>query len=101
MPVHIPKESSTKFEGSFVPHTFVARLASDPNIVIDSYTVQPTKVIDCPMMKQKESLASSEDETEIIVGAEENIQPLEEELAAEVATGRRAAVMAKVACRPP
>ena len=41
-------ESSTKFEGSFIGHTFVARLASDPSLVVDSYTLLPTKVMDCP-----------------------------------------------------
>ena len=41
-------ESSTKFEGSFIGHTFIARLASDPSLVVDSYTLMPTKVVDCP-----------------------------------------------------
>ena len=46
-------ESRTKFEASFMGHTFVARLASNPNIVVDSYTLQPTEIHDCPGLKQK------------------------------------------------
>lgn len=55
-------DSATKFEGSYVGHTFVARLASDPSIVIDSYTVQPTRIIDCPHLNKKQQVASSVDE---------------------------------------
>lgn len=46
-------DSATKFEGSYIGHTFVARLASDPSVVIDSYTVEPTRIIDCPNLKQQ------------------------------------------------
>ena len=46
--------SSTKYEGSFIGHTFIARLANDPtHTVIDTYTVTPTKIIECPTQKQK------------------------------------------------
>ena len=40
--------SRTKFESTYIGHSFVARLASNPDIVVDSYTVQPTIVRDCP-----------------------------------------------------
>ena len=47
--------SSTKYEGSFIGHTFLARLANDPtHTVIDTYTVAPTKIIECPNKKQKQ-----------------------------------------------
>jgi len=54
-------DSATKFEGSYIGHTYVARLASDPSIMIDSYTVQPTRIIDCPHL-QKQQVASSVNE---------------------------------------
>ena len=87
-------ESSTKFEGSFIGHTFVARLASDPQVVIDSYTLEATKVTDCPNLKQKVAVASK-DHAEAIVGAEGTIQPLGEE--EDDATAAGAAIMAGAA----
>jgi len=46
-------ESRSKFEATFVGHTWVARLASNMDIVVDTYTVQPIVVRDCPArMKQ-------------------------------------------------
>lgn len=61
-------DSATKFEGSFIGHTFVARLASDPNIVVDSYTVETTKIVDCPSLKQKVA-NSDKQQSEVVVGA--------------------------------
>ena len=69
-------ESQTKFEGTYIGHTFVARLASNPDIVVDSYTLEPTRIIDCPNMKQKVAPAVSHQEAEAIIGAEGTIQPL-------------------------
>ena len=43
-------ESRTKFEATFVGHTWVARLASDMDIVVDTYTVEPLVVRDCPTL---------------------------------------------------
>jgi hypothetical protein len=83
-------ESSTKFEGSFIGHTFVLRLASDPNIVVDSYTIQTTKVIDCPNRKQKVAASSAEEEAEAVAAAdavvtpEGNVLPLEDQAANEI-----------------
>jgi len=48
--------SSSKYEGSFIGHTFVARRADDPSVVVDSYTLQPTKIIDCPRKEQQQEL---------------------------------------------
>ena len=72
-------ESVTKFEGSFIGHTFVARLASDPNVVVDSYTVQTTKIIDCPTLNQKVA-SGSKQATEAVVEAEGLVTPLEEQV---------------------
>jgi len=67
-------ESSTKFEGSFIGHTFIARLASNPNIVVDSHTVETTKIIDCPQGKQQQIVTTAIPETiaEVIIDAEGN-----------------------------
>lgn len=46
-------ESSTKYEGTYVGHNFVFRLAKDERIVVDSIALQPTKVIDCPGLKNQ------------------------------------------------
>lgn len=56
--------SMTKFEGSYVGHTFVARLASDPKVIIDTYTLQPTRIVDCPSLKQKVAIQAKEAEKE-------------------------------------
>jgi hypothetical protein len=86
-------ESSTKFEGSFIGHTFVMRLASDPNVVVDSYTIQTTKIIDCPNRKQKVA-ASSAEEAAVAVAVEEavltpegNVLPFDEQAANEAIAG--------------
>jgi hypothetical protein len=71
-------ESSTKFEGTFIGHTFVARLASNPEVVIDSYTLQPTRVIDCPNLKQIP--ISDKQGQEMVVEAQGNTVPLGERL---------------------
>jgi hypothetical protein len=41
-------QSATKWEGTYMSHTFVARLAADPDVVVDSYTLRPTQIVDCP-----------------------------------------------------
>ncbi|KAL3914709.1 MAG: hypothetical protein SGILL_005992, partial [Bacillariaceae sp.] len=70
--------SITKFEGSFIGHTFVARLASDPSVVIDTHTLQPTRVIDCPNLKQQVSVASKDEkEAEAVVESQGTVTPLE------------------------
>lgn len=69
--------SMTKFEGSYIGHTFVARLASDPNVVIDSYTLEPTRIVDCPSMKQQ--VQSVKHGNEAVAEAAGSILPLQEE----------------------
>jgi hypothetical protein len=71
--------SMTKSEGSFIGHTFIARLASDPNVVIDSYTLEPTKIVDCPKRKQKVQALASNEVAEAVVEAAGTIQPTSEE----------------------
>jgi hypothetical protein len=70
----------TKFEGSYIGHTFVARLASDPKVIIDTYTLQPTRIVDCPNLKQKVAEGSKEPlkETLAVVEPEGSVAPLEE-----------------------
>jgi len=63
-------ESSTKFEGSFIGHTFVARLASDPTRVVDSYTLEPTRIVDCPTLKQAQQVQVPKNVAEVVLGAE-------------------------------
>ena len=41
--------SATKYEGSFIGHTFHFRLASNPTILVDTVTLQPIYVTDCPV----------------------------------------------------
>eukprot|EP00538_Stauroneis_constricta_P009015 CAMPEP_0119548440 /NCGR_PEP_ID=MMETSP1352-20130426/2375_1 /TAXON_ID=265584 /ORGANISM="Stauroneis constricta, Strain CCMP1120" /LENGTH=382 /DNA_ID=CAMNT_0007593723 /DNA_START=45 /DNA_END=1193 /DNA_ORIENTATION=- len=66
-------ESSTKFEASFISHTYVARLASDPTKVVDSYTLRPTQVPDCPDLKEQ-SIGISEKQEEVTIEAAGDIR---------------------------
>ena len=42
-----------KFEVTYMSHSFVARLKSNPDIVVDRFTMQPTEVHDCPRRNQE------------------------------------------------
>ena len=42
-------QSQTKYEGTFIGHTFHFRLASNPTVLVDTITLQPTIVTDCPV----------------------------------------------------
>lgn len=46
-------QSPTKFESTHVGNSFSFRLASDPSVLVDTYTVQPTKITDCPHQGQR------------------------------------------------
>uniref|UniRef100_A0A7S2VA82 Uncharacterized protein n=1 Tax=Entomoneis paludosa TaxID=265537 RepID=A0A7S2VA82_9STRA len=46
-------DSATKFEGSFVGHSFAFRSAADPSILVETVTLQPTRIIDCPNLKRQ------------------------------------------------
>jgi hypothetical protein len=76
--IHQQWESSTKFEASFIGHTYVARLASDPTRVIDSYTLQTTKIPDCPDVKQQ-AVSSSEQQQEVVVEVSGDVRNVEGE----------------------
>lgn len=51
--------SQTKYEGSFIGDTFVARRADDPTVVVDTYTLEPTRIIDCPKQKKQQVVTTS------------------------------------------
>jgi hypothetical protein len=66
-------QDNTKFESTFVGHTFVARVASNPDIVVDTFTLQPTEIHDCPGLKQEPILAVIEIErVQLGVGTRQN-----------------------------
>lgn len=44
--------STLKYEATMVGHAFVARLASNPNVVVDTFVLQPTQIQDCPRRQQ-------------------------------------------------
>ena len=46
-------DSRTKFEQSYVGHSFAFRSAANPSILVDTVTFQPTRIIDCPTLKKK------------------------------------------------
>jgi hypothetical protein len=48
--------SNTKFEGSAIGHSFAFRLASNPSVLVETVTLEPTKVIDCPDPRSEESV---------------------------------------------
>lgn len=41
--------SQTKYEGTFIGHTFHFRLASNPAVLVDTITLAPVVVTDCPL----------------------------------------------------
>jgi hypothetical protein len=45
--------SNTKFEGSAIGHSFAFRLASNPSVLVETVTLEPTKVIDCPARSEE------------------------------------------------
>ena len=49
-------KSATKFESTFIGHTYVVRLASssssaDPMPIVETIQLQPTRIVDCPNSK--------------------------------------------------
>jgi len=65
--------SATKFEGSLVGHTFVARLADNPSILVDQYTVEPTRIIDCPTTKKQQVVMEAPSASEEVVESVEEV----------------------------
>lgn len=54
-------QSATKYEGTFVGHTFHFRLASDPTVLVDTVTLAPVVVTDCPTDKVAVPVGSHSD----------------------------------------
>jgi len=54
---HWDWESPTKFESTKVGHTFVFRSPSQPDQLVDSITLLPTQIVDCPDLKQKVAMS--------------------------------------------
>ena len=44
--------STLKYEATMVGHVFVARLASNPDVIVDTFVMQPTQIHDCPRRRQ-------------------------------------------------
>lgn len=65
--------SATKFEGSLVGHTFVARLADNPSILVDQYTVESTRIIDCPTTKKQQVVMVPPSASEEVVESVEEV----------------------------
>ncbi|CAB9528665.1 expressed unknown protein [Seminavis robusta] len=51
--------STSKYESAYIGNNFVFRLAKDERIVVDSYSVTTTKVVDCPTLKKQVNNAVS------------------------------------------
>jgi hypothetical protein len=49
-------DSKTKFEGTLIGHTFAFRSAEDPSILVQTHTVRPTRIPDCPNLKKKQQV---------------------------------------------
>jgi hypothetical protein len=64
---HKDWQSNTKFEGTAIGHSFAFRLASNPSILVETVTLEPTKVIDCP---------AQEETTEMQITADSIILPV-------------------------
>jgi hypothetical protein len=58
---HWDWKSNTKFEGSAIGHSFAFRLASNPSILVETVTLEPTKVIDCPARSEESAVQITAD----------------------------------------
>jgi len=50
--------SKVKYEATYVGHNFVFRYAKDERIVVDSVALHPTRIIDCPGLKNQINVGS-------------------------------------------
>jgi hypothetical protein len=66
---HWDWQSQTKFEGSFIGHTFHFRLASNPTILVDTVTLSPVVVTDCPKSATPVTVAVHGQAVPIPIGA--------------------------------
>jgi hypothetical protein len=49
-------DSATKFEGTFVGHSFAFRSHADPDVLVETHTLRPTRIPDCPNLKNKQQI---------------------------------------------
>jgi hypothetical protein len=71
---HWDWQSNTKFEGSAIGHTFAFRLASNPSILVETVTLEPTKITDCPARSPAQEI------TELQITADRIIVPVHRRL---------------------
>lgn len=57
--------SRSKYEGALLGQTFVARLAKDPSVVVDKYTLEPTRIVDCRIKEKEATVTAPIDEAEL------------------------------------
>jgi hypothetical protein len=55
--------SPLKYEGTYVTHTFVARLHHDPSIIVQEYTVSPVILRDCSLKEENKDSTIDEGAT--------------------------------------
>jgi hypothetical protein len=67
---HWDWQSNTKFEASAIGHTFAFRLASDPAVLVDTVTLQPTRVVDCPTTTDTTATAQAQQLSEVQITAD-------------------------------
>lgn len=63
--------SSTKYEGTFVGHTYHFRLAHDPTVLVQTVTLAPTQVMDCPEEKVAVAIGVGGEAEPLAVGRQE------------------------------
>lgn len=51
-------KSNIKYENTFIDHIFRFRLASNPNVIVDTITVKPTYIYDCPLLTSTSSIGT-------------------------------------------
>ena len=65
--------SSTKYEGTFVGHTYHFRLAHDPSVLVQSVTLSPTQVMDCPEEKEAVAIGVGGEAVKLAAGRHEGL----------------------------
>jgi hypothetical protein len=66
--------SQTKYEGSFIGHTFHFRLASNPTILVDTVTLSPVVVTDCPTSGVAVPVSAQGETVSINIGGAEGLR---------------------------
>jgi hypothetical protein len=71
---HWDWKSQTKYEGSFIGHTFHFRLASNPTILVDTVTLSPVVVTDCPTSGIAVPVSAQGETVSISIGGAEGLR---------------------------